>query len=155
MLDICLPPREQDGEGVSEAETNTLTGVDGVTETPSHLLAGYLRYINHQVGKHHSITKSLSDQTCAAKEVGNTCRHQDLKKRDTRGASTRLVRAVLSCMARLRRMVGRLLASPSRTRPMRKGRVASSRTVLRPARSDRNPPARLPPIPDNAQLDAG
>ena len=66
VLDICLPPREQDGEGVGEAETDTLTDVDGVTETPSHLLARYLRYVNHQVGKHHSITKPLSDQSCPA-----------------------------------------------------------------------------------------
>ena len=63
VLDICLPPREQDGEGVSDAETDTLTDVDGVTETPSHFLAGYLRYVNHQVRKHHSITKPLSGQS--------------------------------------------------------------------------------------------
>ena len=65
-LYLCWPPRKQDGEGVSEGETKTLTDVDGVTETAPHLLAGYLRYVNHQVGKHHSITKPLSDQSCPA-----------------------------------------------------------------------------------------
>ena len=57
-------------------------------------------------------------------------------------------------MARLRRTTGKLWASASTSRPSRKGTVDTMRTVLRPSRSDTQPPTRLPTIPDIAQHEA-
>ena len=57
-------------------------------------------------------------------------------------------------MARLRRTMGNVWASPSTSRPTRKGTVDTIRTVLRPSRSDTQPPTRLPNMPDIAQQEA-
>ena len=51
-------------------------------------------------------------------------------------------------------MEARSEARPSTTRPARKGRVERKRMVLRPSRSDSQPPTRQPSIPDIAQVGA-